>query len=147
MAALSVAIAGMAQSSDEDVAIVQEIFGMEKMAVVAEFVQLEGDQKNVFWELYEEYETKRRGLGKDRLELLEVYSETYESMDDATTEAILKDMIALQSSTDNLISSYAKKIKKKVNVRTAAQFYQIEGYILSKIRSEILENIPVIGDM
>jgi hypothetical protein len=86
-------------------------------------------------------------LGKLRIELLEAYAATYDSMDDIKAEALLKDMIMLQTNTDKLISSYAKKIKKKVNVITAAQFYQIEGYIVSKIRSEIMENIPAIGDM
>lgn len=136
-----------AQSNTEEVDMVQSIFGMEKKAMVSEFIQLDGVQADTFWAIYDEYEMKRKELGKARLELLEVYAETYDSMDEVTAEAILKDMIALQSSTNNLISSYSKKIKKKVNVKTATQFFQIEGYVLSKIRTEILENIPVIGEM
>ena len=147
MAIMSLSVVSMAQSNTEDVDFVQSIFGMEKKALVAEFIQLEGTEGDDFWMLYDEYETKRKDLGKLRIELLEAYAATYDSMDDAMAEAILKDMIMLQTNTDKLISSYAKKIKKKVNVKTAAQFYQIEGYVVSKIRSEILENIPVIGDM
>jgi hypothetical protein len=137
----------MAQSIQEEVDMVQSLFGMEKKAVVAEFIQLEGVQGDTFWALYDEYEIKRKELGKGRLALLQVYADTYDSMDDATADGILKDMMTLQISNDKLISTYAKKIKKKVNVKTAAQFYQIEGYVLSKIRAEILENIPVIGSM
>lgn len=147
MAVMSLSVAGMAQSNTEDMDFIQSIFGMEKKALVAEFIQVDGAEGDAFWALYDEYETKRKELGKLRIELLEVYAETYDSMDDVMAEAILKDMIMLQTNTDKLISSYAKKIKKKVNVKTAAQFYQIEGYVVSKIRSEILENIPVIGDM
>ena len=147
IAVMSLSVAGMAQSNSEDVDFVQSIFGMEKKALVAEFIQVDGAEGDAFWALYDEYETKRKELGKDRLELLEIYSDTYDTMDEATTEAILKDMMALQTSTNGLINSYAKKIKKKVNVKSAAQFYQIEGYILSKIRAEIMENIPVIGSM
>lgn len=136
-----------AQSNTEEVDLVQSIFGMEKKAFIGEFIQLDGNQADSFWAIYDEYEVKRKELGKARLELLEIYAETYDSMDELTTEALLKDMIALQSSTDKLISSYAKKIKKQVDVKTAAQFFQIEGYVLSKIRTEIMENIPVIGEM
>jgi hypothetical protein len=68
-------------------------------------------------------------------------------MTDQTTDEMLKEMMSLQSGNDKLISSYANKMKKAVDVKTAAQFYQIEGYILSKIRVEILENIPVIGSI
>jgi hypothetical protein len=68
-------------------------------------------------------------------------------MTDQNTEEMLKEMMSLQTGNDKLIGSYADKIKKAVDVKTAAQFYQIEGYILSKIRAEILENIPLIGSL
>ncbi|PZX55585.1 hypothetical protein [Algoriphagus chordae] len=137
----------LAQSNQEGVDMIQSIFGMEKKEVVSEFISLEGFEADTFWALYDEYETKRKELGKARLDLLEVYAETYDSMDEDTADDILKEMMRLQISNDKLISSYSKKIKKKINVKTAAQFYQIEGYVLSKIRTEILENIPVIGSM
>lgn len=137
----------MAQSNNEEIDMVQSVFGMEKKAVVAEFIQLEGAQGDAFWALYDAYETKRKELGKRRLALLEKYAESYDSLDDATTDEILKEMMGLQTSTDKLIGSYAKKIKKSVNVKTAAQFYQIEGYVLSKVRAKVLESIPVIGNM
>ncbi len=97
--------------------------------------------------MYDEYETKRKALGKQRIALLEKYAENYTSLDDTKTEEILNETISLQNNSDKLISTYAKKIKKAVDVKTAAQFYQIEGYLLSKIRAEILENIPVIGEL
>ena len=137
----------MAQSAQEEVDMIQSVFGMGKKAMVAEFIQLQGAQADTFWALYDEYETKRKQLGQRRLVLLEAYADTYDSMDDATADAILKEMMSLQTSTDKLISTYTKKIKKKVNIKSAAQFFQIEGYVLSKIRTKILENIPVIGSM
>jgi len=63
---------------------------------------------------------------------------TNESADKMTT-----DIIALASQTDKLIVSYYKKIKKATNPVVAAQFYQIEGYILSGIRMTILEELPL----
>ncbi|MCG2462316.1 hypothetical protein K8352_16260 [Flavobacteriaceae bacterium F89] len=147
IALVTMSSTAMAQSNQEGIDMVQSLFGMEKKAVVAEFIQLEGTQADTFWALYDEYETKRKELGKRRLALLEVYADTYDSMDDETANAILKEMMGLQTGTDKLIGTYAKKIKKKVNIKSAAQFYQIEGYILSKIRTKILENIPVIGSM
>jgi hypothetical protein len=147
IAFLSLSSVVMAQSNKEEIDLMQSVFGMEKKAIVADFIQLEGTQGDTFWKLYDEYETKRKELGKKRIALLEKYAESYTSLDDATTGEILSEMMSLQTSTDKLISSYAKKLKKEVDVKTAAQFYQIEGYILSKVRTEILENIPVIGDL
>jgi hypothetical protein len=137
----------LAQSNTEEIDLVQSVFGMEKKAVVKEFIQLEGAKSDAFWKLYDEFEVKRKELGKKRISLLNKYAETYLDMTDQNTEEMLKEMMSLQTGNDKLIGSYADKIKKAVDVKTAAQFYQIEGYILSKIRAEILENIPLIGSL
>ena len=137
----------LAQSNTEEIDLVQSVFGMEKKAVVGEFIKLEGAKSDTFWKLYDEYEVGRKELGKKRIALLNKYAETYLDMTDQTTDEMLKEMMSLQSGNDKLIASYANKIKKAVDIKTAAQFYQIEGYILSKIRVEILENIPVIGSI
>lgn len=136
----------IAQSNTEEVDLMQAVFGMEKKDIVAEFLQLDGMKSDAFWALYDQYEAKRKDLGKRRITLLNSYIDNYDSFDDTATNDVLKEMMSLQVSTDKLIGSYAKKIKKSVDVKTAAQFYQIEGYILSKIRTSILENIPVIGE-
>jgi len=136
-----------AQSNSEEVDMIQSIFGMEKKAFVAELIQVDGVQEEAFWALYDEYETKRKDLGKRRIALLEKYAANYGDLDDATTSEILTEMMKLQSGSDKLIGTYAKKIKKSAGVTAAAQFYQVEGYIVSKIRAEILENIPVIGNI
>jgi hypothetical protein len=36
---------------------------------------------------------------------------------------------------------------KTVGVKPAAQFYQLESYLLSVIRSYIMSNIPFIGEL
>lgn len=136
-----------AQSNKEEVDLMQSVFGMEKKAMVAEFIQLDGNKNDVFWTIYDEYEVKRKELGQRRLTLLNNYANSYNTLDETATGNILNEMMQLQVNTDRLIGTYARKIKKKVDVKTAAQFYQIEGYILSKIRVSILENIPVIGEM
>jgi hypothetical protein len=120
---------------------------MEKKALASEFIKLEGAAKDAFWKAYDEYETKRKDLAQKRLALLDKYTSNYASLNDESTDGIVNEMIALQGQTDKLIVTYYKKIKKESGVKPAAQFYQLEGYVLSKIRVEIMENIPVIGEL
>jgi len=136
-----------AQSNKEEIDMFQSVFGMEKKALVAEFIKLEGAQKDAFWTAYDSYEAERKALGQKRIALLNKYATNYATLDDAGTDEIVKEMITLQGQTDKLIVDYYKKIKKDSGVKAAAQFYQIEGYILSKIRATIMENIPLIGEM
>lgn len=136
-----------AQSNKEDVDFIQSIYGKEKKTIIADFIKLEGAQKDAFWKLYDEYETKRKDLGKKRIALLEKYANTYSSIDDAAASEITKETIKLGAETDKLIATYHKKMEKAAGAKAAAQFYQIEAYFLSVIRASILESIPFIGEL
>jgi hypothetical protein len=135
-----------AQSNKEDVDIIQAALGKEKKALVASFVKLDAANSDAFWKLYDEYETSRKALGKKRIALLEKYANNYLKLDDATTDQMMKDTQALQVDNDKLIVQYYGKLKKSAGVKPAAQFYQLEGYFLSLIRTKILEGIPLIGE-
>jgi hypothetical protein len=146
----SLFISGVAfsQSNKEDVDIIQSVLGKEKKALVTEFLKLEaGPKTDAFWKLYDEYETERKTLGKQRIALLEKYASSYGSTNDAQTDQLIKEMQSLQGKTDKLIIKYYDKIKKSSSVKTAAQFYQLEAYFLSVIRATILNSIPFIGEL
>lgn len=137
----------VAQSNKEDVDFIQSIYGKGKKAVVAQFIQLEGAQSDAFWKIYDDYEAKRKELGQQRIALLERYAQQYNSLDDAATDQLTKDMLTLGAKTDKLIHSYYGKLKKASTVKAAAQFVQIESYLLSEVRAAIFESIPVIDEL
>lgn len=133
-----------AQTTKEETDLYQSIFGMEKKAIVADFIGV--DSGNPFWSLYDEYETKRKELGKQRLSLLNNYVANYDNLNDAKYDEVVINMISLQKKTDKLMDQYYKKIKKASGSKVAAQFFQIEGYFLTQIRATIFEGIPYIGE-
>lgn len=137
-----------AQSNQEDVDMIQALYGKQKKELVAGFIMpADSAGKAAFWQLYDQYEADRKALGKDRIALLEKYASAYHSLDDAGTDKIMKETQALQGQVDDLLLSYYGKIKKSVGVKQAAQFYQLESYLLSMTRVYILSNIPFIGAM
>ena len=146
MAALMIAALSYAQTNKEEVDLVQAAFGMEKKAVVANFVHPTDLQKDAFWKLYDEYEVTRKENGKKRIQLLEQYAEQYSTMTDEQADAWMKEVLKLSAATDKLIVTYYNKIKKVTSPIVATQFYQIEGYILTGIRMEILEGVPFLGE-
>ncbi|HEY3402477.1 MAG TPA: hypothetical protein VGK59_03760 [Ohtaekwangia sp.] len=147
LVALFLTSVAFAQSNKEDVELIQSIYGKEKKAIVADFIKLEGAQKDAFWKLYDQYETERKELGKKRVALLEKYAAGYGSMDDASLTKNINETAALGLKTDKLIMTYQKKMEKAAGAKAAAQFFQIEAYFLSAIRVAILENIPFIGEL
>ncbi|EMS35364.1 hypothetical protein C943_00137 [Mariniradius saccharolyticus AK6] len=134
-----------AQSNKEEVEFIQSIFGMEKKQAVAGFLNL--PPSDPFWVLYDEYETQRKALGAERIKAIEDYAKVYSNMQDADFDKVVANMNSLRSKNDKLIDTYYKKIRKASGSKVAAQFYQIEEYILSEIRAAILGSLPFIGEL
>lgn len=99
-----------AQTNREETDLYQSVFGMEKKAIVADFIGVESS--NPFWGLYDEYETKRKELVRRRLGALVNYVENYDSLENAQYDEVVTDMISLRNKTDKLMDQYYKKIKK-----------------------------------
>ena len=144
LAALFLASFAYTQSNKEEIDLVQAAFGMDKKAIVADFVQLSDTQKDAFWTLYDEYETKRKEYGKERIELLQQYAEQYMTMTSEQADTWTKKVMELQIKTDKLIATYYEKVKGISDGVVATQFYQIENYILSMIRMSILQEVPFL---
>jgi len=142
--ALFLASFSYSQSNKEEIDLIQAAFGMDKKAIVADFVQLSDAQKDAFWTLYDEYETKRKELGKERIELLVQYAEQFMTMNSEQADEWTTKVIKLQEKTDNLIATYYEKVKGISDGVVATQFYQIENYILATIRMSILQEVPFL---
>ena len=132
------------QSMQEEVDMYQAVFGMEKKDMTITFMDNEGD--TAFWMLYDEYEVQRKLLGQKRLQILVNYANNYGVMGDAETDQLMKVVMTQKKSLDKLIDKYYKKIKKSSVSKAAAQFYQLENYILSAIRLEILDTITFFDE-
>ena len=144
--ALTIAITSYSQTASEEVDFIQAAFGMEKKTIVANYVHPAELQKDAFWKLYDEYELARKENAKKRIQLLKQYAQQYSTMNDEQADAWTKEVIKLSTATDKLISTYYNKIKKVTSPIVATQFYQIEGYILTAIRMEILDRVPFIRE-
>ena len=98
-----------------------------------------------FWELYDEYEMERKDLGKQRISLLEKYANNYENLSNEDIDSLIKSSMDLSEKTDKLINKYYKKIRNDVGSVPAAQFYQIEHYLLSEIRAAIMGEMEMLN--
>ncbi len=85
---LTVSFSGKAQSMKEEVDMIQSIYGMEKKALIAEFL---GDSVNdEFWSIYDEYEAERKSIGKDRIDLISDYVANYSSIEGEMADGMVK---------------------------------------------------------
>jgi hypothetical protein len=145
--ALICAFPVFAQINHDEAQLFQTLFGTPKKEIVGEFVKVEGTKQEVFWKLYNEYESHRKQLGEKKFAALNNYVKNYSTLTSSETDEIMEDIILLTTSQDKLIARYYNKIKKAIGINTAAQFYQIEWYLQSQIRTNILESIPMINEL
>ena len=132
------------QSNTKEIDFYQSIFGMEKKQAITEFLQLGNDDP--FWNMYDEYEKERKELGKKRIEILNNYAANYLTLTDEKASELIEQSISQRKKIDKLIVTYYKKVKKGNGAKVAAQFYQLENYILVAIRMTIMEKVPFIGE-
>ena len=131
------------QTYEDDLDLIQSLYGMEKKEVVDEFIELGPNDEGAFWELYAEYETKRRAIGKNRYAVLWNYVNDYGNIRADDAERIMNEILPLRKESDKLIMSYYKKVKSKTDAVVAMQFYQIENYLDILVRTELLEELYV----
>jgi len=134
-------LSSFAQSNQDEIQLMQSLYGMEKRDIVSEFVELSDAQAEEFWALYDEYENQRKELGKKKYELLQSYVNDYGEVKPENADAFMKQAIPLRIKSDKLTDNYYKKIKSKTDPIVAMQFYQIENYLSDAIRMELLEDI------
>lgn len=130
-----------AQSNQDEIELMQSLYGMEKRDIVAEFIELSELQENEFWTLYDAYENERKELGKKKLQLLQSYVDDYGQVKAEDADNFMKQAIPLRIKSDKLTDNYYKKIKTKTDPIVAMQFYQIENYLADAIKMELLEDI------
>ena len=137
----------MAQSDFEsEIDFYQSAYGLEKKAIVENFMQLKGDKANTFWPIYDQYEAARREIGKNRIAHLNQYIKVYETITDEQADDVTRKMLANRATQEKLYKKYFGKLKKSHGAKTALQFLELEVYLQTAISFALLESIPFVGE-
>lgn len=139
---LAVSTIVFSQTTKDELKLAQEIFGMEKKAMVDNFVDL--PENDVFWTIYEEYEKERKAFGDKTYNLLLEYAGNYVNYSDDRLEIIMAGSIKQRKAVEKLLQKYYKKVKKECGVKTASQFYFVQRFYDSTVRAHLLGQMPIV---
>ena len=137
----------MAQSNKEDVDIIQSAFGKDKKDLVKDYMELSAKDSAAFWKLYDEYEDKRKLIGRERINLLEQYANGYQNLDNAKAEKLATAILSNDAKYNMLYQTYFKKFTTVFGAKNAAKFLQLEMYVQTYVRANVMREIPLIGDL
>jgi hypothetical protein len=133
-----------AQQINDEIKLIQSAFGMEKRALVEQYMELPADSG--FWPVYEAYELERRDLMKARILLINEYLEKLANLSEADANQLALKAMKNNASLVGLTAKHYKKIKGSIGAVNAAKFIQLENYVQNTILLAISESLPFIGE-
>lgn len=136
-----------AQSNKEDIDIIQSAFGKDKKTLVSMYMQVPAADSVPFWKLYDEYETKRKEIGKQRINILQQYADQYATLTDDQASKLARDVFSNDGAYNKLYENYFKKFSVISGGKNAAKFFQLEMYLQTIVRLAIMNNIPFVGEL
>lgn len=136
-----------AQPTVDEINLIQSAYGMEKRAIVEQYMKLTDAEATGFWKVYDEYEATRKEYGKRRVNNIVDYANNYANLTDEKASELIKKSLENQISFTKLQESTFKKMTKVISAKRAAQFIQLENYLETVIRLNIADDIPMIGEL
>jgi hypothetical protein len=145
--AVCLAIVPDAWSQLEDqraVELTRSAIQVERQAILAANLELDERESAVFWPLYEEYRNALEPAINTRVDLLNQYFASYETLTDDEAITLLNRHIAWEKEILKVRSTYAKKMSKALSGKTVARFIQIENKMDIIVEYEMAREIPLI---
>jgi hypothetical protein len=141
-------LSASAQVTKDDINLVQAIFGKDKRDLMQEYMQFSDTSKaSAFWKMYDSYEGERKLLGQEYIGILQDYAKNYTTLNDVKADNLVMRSSANNLAFENLYKKYYNKMKPAIGALKASQFLQMEAYIRTVVKANILTDIPFIGQI
>lgn len=138
-------ISSFAQSDETQ--LIQSIWGLEKRAIVTEYMKFNETEATAFWPVYEDYQVEVKKLGAERMAIISDYANNLSNLSNEKADELVAELLKNNIAVDKLQAKYYKKMKSGITSVRAAQFIQLEQYLQTMIRAEIQNNLPLIGEL
>ena len=113
--AICLAVVPNAWSQFEDdraVQLTRSAIQAERQAILATNLELSEKERAIFWPLYEEYRQALESAISTRVDLLNKYFASYETLTDQEATALLEKHLAWEKEVLKVRSTYVKKMSK-----------------------------------
>ena len=116
----------------------------EKTLIIAQNIQFTDDEAAEFWPLHSEYTLALNKLLDLRLQVLNEYVGSYQTMTDKQATALANKVFAWEEKRTALKRTWFKKFCKVVPPKKAAQFFQIENQLNAALDLRLAASLPLI---
>jgi len=142
-----------AQATDTQKANIQQYIellgsntGQEKAQIMGAVLQLNKEEAEKFWPIYEEYEAELTKMNKQRTENIQAYARSYNQLTDEKANELVKAEVDSMKQRAELLNKYHERVKASLGAVNAARFFEIDGQLNSIIDLQIDSSLPLGQD-
>lgn len=130
-------------SDDEERELAREAIYANKKLVVAANMNLNTNEKEGFWAVYEEYQKDLDKLLERTAALIEDFAANFENLSEAKAKELLNNHVKIEEDAIKLKKRYLSKFQKVLPAQKVVRYYQIENKIDAIINYDLVDKIPL----
>jgi hypothetical protein len=135
---------GAAQTALEKIAAGRDMIKAERLAVVAEALQLTEEEGRAFWPLYGEYWAALDGINDGLVKLVLEYADLYPNVPEDRAGPMLKTYVALEKKRLATRAAYLRKVSRTLSAAKALRWAQVENRLDVAVRLRLAGAIPLM---
>ncbi len=141
-------IPGLAQQASQvDLETAKRVLQQERETIFIEALHLSVSQAVVFHPIYVEFNKEKRALDDLFIKLFVEYSENYNHLDAGRMHNFIKHSKEHQRKELRVRKKYYKRLDKSISTELASQFYEVDDFISTMLRLNILMGLPFTGSI
>jgi hypothetical protein len=133
-----------AQTADDYIELVRTQLKADKKVVVMEALQLKAGEGDLFWPVYDTYNSAMYAVQTKRVKLIKDFAANYENMTPEKADELVLKMFAIKQELLSLDKKYYPKFKKVLPVTKVATYYQLENKIETLVNAQLSIEIPLL---
>lgn len=117
----------------------------QKAQLVAQAMNLNSEQSELFWPLYREYDNEKDKLFDERLKNLTLFSDNYQSMTDETAAVLGRAALKIAKNRLKLEQKTYKRMSRQLGALIAVRFMQVDRQVALLQDLQIMSSLPLIA--
>jgi hypothetical protein len=129
---------------DAEIALIRSDYKADRSDYVFNAMDLSADERAKFAPIYEKYAAEISKIGDEQEALIKKFAAHFETMDNATANAITAGVLDMQARKSKLLASYAGKFGQVLPATKTARFVQIQILLDHALGLQIMSQLPLI---
>lgn len=114
----------------------------ERENIFIQALHLSTTQASVFHTIYVDFNKEKSILDGELISLIVRYGENYQKLDAPLMSEFIKQSESYQHKELVVRKKYYKRLSKAISVELASQFYEVDDFVSTSLRINILSGLP-----